>query len=346
MCPQRYYATSNLYPYVIEAVLTRIKLYFCNMLYPAEDYVTQSSKRFIMADTSNDNLAIKESIKKFYNSQGEFPFTAYSINDDEPLEYKSHYSVSGNFYSSLLNSYVTYVPMKLNINLTTYYTTPYDFWRAMTWFAVDEASITRLDVPVIINDVSTYFTIDLDYTTERGQLAFDIEQAFNVGKIYPVIHNVAVRCAYITLASNNTTDKFSGNVVYPVDDILFYLRTLQDARHLEQNPIVDLKYSPDNPEVATSVPANNATNILRNSTIVITFNVGMNETTVLNNIDIVPYIEYDAVFDNYSKILTITPRDLFTASTEYNLLINDNAKSGDDLYLEVDYSLIFITGLS
>jgi hypothetical protein len=344
--PQRYYPTSNLYPYAVEAVLTRIKLYFCSMLYPTEDYVTQSSKRFILSDTSDDANAIRRSIDTFKNSQGQFPFTAYSINDDSPLDYKSHYQVSGNFYSTLINAYISFIPMNLELFMTTYFTTPFDFWRAMSIFALDEATLSRLDIPLIINDVPCYFTIDLAYTTERGQLAFDIEQQFQVGKIYPVIHSVTIKGAYIVLANNSNQDRFEQSIVYPVDDIILYIRTLEDAHNLEQNILLATAYSPDIPEVVTSYPIMNASGVPRSSDITLSFNVGMNEDSVYNNIDIVPYMDKDMSFDFSGRVLTIAPRDLLTASTEYSILINDEAKSSSSIYLASDYELIFTTGLS
>lgn len=343
--PVRYYQDSVFYPYAVEAVLNRIKLYFCNMIYPTEDYATQSSKRFILADVSDDGNAIRRSIDVFKNSQGTFPFTAYNISDDAPLDYRSHLQVSGSYYSELVNAYISFVPMNLDIPMTTYYTTPYDFWRAMSFFAVDEASLTRLDVPLIINGVECYFTIDLAYTTERGQLAWDIEQYFSVGRIYPLIHNITVKCAYIVLANNNNGDKFTGTLVYPVDDIIFYLKRLDDAKNLDQNPTIDTAYSPDTPAVISSIPLSGATGILTTSSIVLTFNNCMNETSVINALDIVPYMDKDMTFDMSSKILTITPRSNMTVSTSYNILINDTAKDGNGLFFETDYNLTFTTGI-
>ncbi len=341
---KRYYSDNNLYPYAVKSVVERVLIYFANILYPNEDYQTQSSKRFILSDTSDDSNAIRRSIDIFKNSQGQFPFTAYSINDDSPLDYKSHYQLSGNYYSDYVGAYISFVPMNLDLFFTTYFTTPYDFWRGMTLFAIDEASITRLEVPVIINNIPSIFTIDLTYTTERGQLAFDIEQQFNVGKIYPVIHSVTVKCAYISLASNNTTDAFGSKIVYPVDDIIFHLSRLTNEANLDQNPNIAISYSPATPIIQASIPINNSLNIARDSSIIITFNVAMNEDSVLNSLDMVPYCDKDMFFDATSKILTINPRDNFLSNTQYTILINNKAKSGNLISLEEDYKLVFTTG--
>lgn len=345
--PARYYSESNLFPYAQKAIIDQVIYYFSQLLYPTEDFTTVSSKRFLLSDVSDDSNAIRRSIDKFKNSQGTFPFTAYSINDDAPGDAKSHYQVSGKHYSELINSYISFIPMTLDLFVTTYFTTPYDFWRAMSIFALDESCLTRLEVPLIINNIPCYFTIDLAYTTERGQLAWDIEQQFQVGKIYPVIHSVTIKGAYIVLASNNTTEgKLIAVPVSPVDDIILYIRTLEDAHNLEQNILLATAYSPDTPEVTSSYPIMNASGVPRSSDITLSFNVGMNEDSVYNNIDIVPYMDKDMSFDFSGKTMTISPRDLLTASTEYSILINDEAKSGSGIYLASDYELIFTTGLS
>ena len=343
---EKYYPTSVNFPYVILSTVERVLVYFAEMLYPTESY-TDARKRILLSNFSDDASAIRRSIDQFKNSNGTFPFTAYSISDDEPILERSNLQKNGTFYSELVGAYVRYIPMNLSIPMVTFYTTPSDFWRAMTYFASDEADMTRLDVPITINDVLTYFVIDLEYTTERGDLAFDIESQFGYGKLYPVVHTVSVKGAYITIdiQKNSTTQVINkAMVVAHVDDIIFQLSQLEDAKHLEQNTLIETQHSPNTPSI-TSVPLNNATGVALISTIVLTFDVAMNEDSVYNNIDIVPYCAKDMSFDISSKILTIIPRDPLTASTEYEVLLNTSVQSGDYIPLEEDYSLIFTTGL-
>jgi hypothetical protein len=336
---ERYYQTDSHYPYAIYAIVERVLVYFAEIIYPDETS-TDARKRIIMANFDDDAASIRKGIDAFKNSNGTFPCTFYNIGDDEPVMERSNLQRNGNFYSELVQSYLRYIPMKLTFPMVTYYTTPFDFWRGMTMFAEDEADMTRLDVPVTINGVLTYFVIDLEYTTERGSLAWDIEQQFGVGKLYPVIHTVDIKGAYITL--NTERDELTqaiktGKLVYHVDDIIFKLS------ELESNKLVSTTHSPDNPIVVSSTPINNATSVLRNSNIVLTFNVAMNENSVISNMDIVPAIDCDMSFDITSKILTINPRDDLASSTLYNILINTNAKSGDLQNLESEYNLTFTT---
>jgi hypothetical protein len=337
---ERYYSVSTNYPYAIQSIVERVIVYFAELLYPNET-LTNARKRIVLANFDDDAASIRKSIEAFKNSNGTFPFTAYNISDDEPVPERTNYQKNGNFYSTLVGAYVRYIPMILTIPMVTYFTTPFDFWRAMTLFAADESDMTRLDVPVVINGVTCSFVIDLEYTTERGSLAWDIEQQFGVGKLYPVVHTIAVKGAYITLdlEKNSTTGVINqARIVYPVDDIIFYLKQLEDEALIEE------KHSPDNPVIVSSTPLNNATEVSRTNPIVITFSESMNETSVSNNIDFVPAFYKQIEFDISGKILTITPAEPLTSSTEYSILINDNAMSDISLPLLADYELNFTTG--
>ena len=344
---ERYYSEDILYPYAVQSVVERVILYFSQMIYPAET-PTEARKRIILSDTSDDGNAIRRSIDSFKNSQGKFPFSAYSISDDEPLGYKSHLQVSGNHYSELIGAYISFVPMILTVPFVTFFTTPSDFWRGMTLFALDEACVTRMDVPITLNGKLCSMTIDLDYTTERGQLAFDIESQFNTGKLYPVIHTVGIKCSYIVLNMQNSPiqDVNGGintpKIIYHVDDIILKLSELQDAKNLDQNPLIDTIHSPSIPIITSNI-INKSIGISKNTNIILTFNVAMNENTVINNVDMVPYCDKDISFDITSKILTINPRSDLTSLTEYEILINTSAKSCDGINLENDYSLTFTT---
>ena len=341
---ERYYPDNIHYPYVLLSVLERVILYFTTMIYPDETYVN-ARKKFIMADTSDDGNSIRRSIDVFKTTGGSFPSTFYNISDDEPLGYKSHLQVNGNYYSELLDAYISFIPMVLTIPMVTIYTTPSDFWRGMTLFAQDESCLTRMDVPVTVNGVLCSMTIDLNYTTERGALAFDVESQFNLGKLYPVIHTIGIKCSYIVIntQTNTTTDNPNQNkVVHHIDDLILKLSELQDAVNLDQNPLLDTVYSPSIPTI-TSIPLNNAVGVSKSSNIVLTFNVAMNEQSVFNNLDMIPYCDKDMSFDVTSKILTINPRSNLTGLTQYEILINTDAKSGDGIYLEDDYSLLFTT---
>jgi len=344
MSGKRYYPDSSNYPYAIKSITERVLLYCSQVLYP-EESTSNAMKRIIMATFDDDALAIKQSISKYKTSQGKFPFTAYGIGDVEFIENKTYYQVSGTYYSRELDAYIRYVPIKFTIPMVTFLTTPYDFWRVMNNFSND--TLTRLDVPITINDQLTYFSIDIGFLAEKGSSAFDIEQQLGYGKIYPVVHTAEISCAYITVDLQRNINSQVINqtkLVYHVDDIILRLSELQDAKNLSNNPLLETLNSPESPLVVSSTPINNATDITVDSSIVINFNVSMNESSIISNMDIVPYFDKDITFDIESKIMTIIPRQNLLNSTQYEILINNNAKSADLQNLESDYILKFTTG--
>lgn len=342
---RRYYPDSSNYPYVIKSITERVILYCTSILYPTESTV-DAMKRMIFATFDDDAKMVGESIERFKTSRGKFPFTAYSVGDVEFLENKTYYQVSGTYYSSELEAYIRYVPIKFIIPMATLLSTPHDFWRVMTKFANDSSSLSRLEVPVTINNNLTSFFIDINFLAEKGSNAFNIEEQLGYGKIYPVVHTAEVSCAYITLdlERSPTTQAINQNkIVYHVDDIILRLNELQDSKNLENNPLLDTLYSPEIPSISSSSPVNDATNISVNSSIIINFNVSMNEPSVISNMDVVPYFDKDIIFDIASKIMTITPRQNLLNNTQYEILINNKAMSSDLQNLESDYTLTFTT---
>lgn len=342
---KRYYEESYNYPYVIKSITERVILYCAQSIYPDET-LENAMKRMIIANFDDDSRAIARSIDVYKTSQGKFPFTAYNIGDVEDYDYKTYYQMSGNYYSPQLEAYVRYVPIKFTIPMVTFLSTPYDLWRVLSNFKNDNSSLTRLDVPVTINDKLTSFSIDVGFLAEKGSLAFDIEQQFGYGKLYPAVHTAEVNCAYITvdLERSPTTQAINQNkIVYHVDDIILRLNELQDSKNLDNNPLIDSITSPETPIISSSIPVNDATGIAVDSAIVLNFNVSMNESSVISNMDIVPYFDKDITFDIESKIMTITPRGNLSNSTEYEILINNNAQSSDLQTLEDDYTLTFTT---
>ena len=342
---KRYYEESSNYPYVIKSITERVILYCAQSIYPDET-LEEAMKRMIIANFDDDSRAIARSIDTYKTSQGKFPFTAYNIGDIEDYDYKTYYQMSGNYYSEQLQAYIRYVPIKFTIPMVTFLSTPYDLWRVLNNFANDNSSLTRLDVPVTINDILTSFSIDVGFLAEKGSFSFDIEQQFGYGKLYPAVHTAEVSCAYITVdleRNVNTQVINETKLVYHVDDIILKLNELQDSKNLDNNPLLETIQSPETPVVSSSTPINESVNVAIDSSIIINFNVSMNESSIISNMDIVPYFDKDITFDIESKIMTITPRQNLLNSTEYEILINNNAQSSDLQTLEDDYTLTFTT---
>lgn len=342
---ERYYAEDTSYPYAVRSILQRVIIYLNDVLYSQE---TQENglKRFILSDTSDDSSAIRRSIDIFKNSQGEFPFTAYNIGDDEITDVKSHLQKSGNYYSPYFDCYISYIPVKLNFSFTTFYTTPFDYWRADNLLSMESASLTRLKVPIEINGKDTFFYINLSFTIEKGSLAWDIEQQFGVGKIYPIVHNVEVEGAFFVIdrekdIDTGTTTKTK--IVYPVDDMILRLYNLENSEILSLNTLIDQRTSPDILEVESVTPANESIDVPLDQVITFIFNDSLNEDSFINNYSVVPYFDHELDFDMYSKMVIITPYENLENNTEYNILINSSLRSYNEQTMEEDFLLRFTT---
>jgi len=344
--PERYYNESNSYPYAVRSILQRVILYFKDVLY-AQDTDEIAMKRFILSDTSDDSAAIRRSIDIFKNNQGEFPFTAYNIGDDTISDVKTHLQKSGNYYSPHFNAYISYIPITLNFSFISFFTTPFDYWRANNLLSMDSASLTRLKVPVEINGIDTFFYITINsLPTEKGSLAWDIEQQFGVGKIYPLVHSVEVEGVFLVVDKGKDENKGTTTVtkiVYPVDDMILRLYNLENSEILSLNTLIDTRVSPDILKVNSTIPVNNSEDIEIDSSITITFNDGVNEDSFINNYSVVPYFEHQVDFDSFSKIVTIIPYESLKNNTEYNILINKELKSVNSQTMENDFLLTFKT---
>jgi len=363
---ERYYKElKEHYPYATLSMVERVKIYIAKMLYPDEKLQVALDKRILLGNFDDDPNAIKKSIDAFKKTNGQFPFTVYSIGENEPYEWKTNLQKNGNYYSEELEAYINFVPVMFTIPMVTFYTTPFDYWRARTVLDYNNSTLTRLNVPVIINDILTAFTIDLTFTMEKGALAFDIEQQFSYGKLYPIVHTIMVKGAFITvnIRTNYDDDLLYDNegnlitdengdvnnsinkpiIIYPVDDIIVQLWNYENKKNLKENILIDRWHSPDTPVVVSSLPINNSKNIPLSSNIQFNFNVPMNEQSVVNNLDFVPYFHYDYTWSNYSKTLNIIPAFELENSTEYIVLLNKKTKSGDDISLAEDFKLNFRT---
>lgn len=344
----RYYdeqIVGNTYPYVYNEIVKRMKLYFCSLLYPDEPLTPDTfNKRWIRADFvgGGNETAIRETLQRFQNTQGSFPFTCWNVDDDEPVDYKSYTHLSGNYYDKNLDCYIAGVPAFLNLNMMTFYNTEYDYFIATTKFMYDLATATRLEVPIMINDIETQFYIDVDMDVTKGDLAFAYEELRTKGQLFNISHNCKIKFYYYILASKTFASEDGKQTqikVYPVDDMVLSLKRLEDKT------LIDSLHVNVIPEISSFIPANNSTGVSRTDDIVITFNTPMNETSLALNLDIVPQFDKESVvWNDTSTVLTIKPVEL-SASTEYIFNISRNAENHLTHTLKQDYEFKFTTGI-
>lgn len=342
---QRYYNEAFIgeyYPYIYKAILERLQIYFCNLLYPDEPF-QDAKKRFILADFvgGGNETAIRQSIENYQNSNGVFPFTAYNIDDDEPVDYKALIHMTGNYYDPDLDCYLSAVPAYLNINMMTVYTTEYDYYIGTAKMMYDLACLTRLDVPIMINGKETFFEIDIDMDVTKGDLAFAYQDHKDKGSLFNISHNCKVKFHYFLLTGktfNSADGKQRPIPLYPVDNMILSLKRMEDKSLIDTLTVSVI------PNVTSSTPASNAVNVSTNSSVFINFNTPMNESSVISSMDIVPNIEGKRIWNNEGTILEIRPYDTLDANTEYNINIYKTAQNYITHPLENDFELKFKTG--
>jgi hypothetical protein len=353
MSSKNFYPDTELYyPDYLDIIIQRLKLYIFNLIYPYMEATTENlSKRLILADfESGDEVAIRKSIETFFNTNATFPFTAYNIGDESLVENQySHLQKTGTWYSKELNMYMAAFPYIINFPMVSFFNTPHDWRRVNTAVNYDDIVLNRIWCPCYINDILTQFPVDFDFETSKGSYSFRYDEALKTGNIFDFVHNVRVyyhKIVGVQPTNATSTGKQIPLVVRPVDDIILALKELNDKANLTNpsNYLINTIIAPKTPVVTTCNIANNATNVSVTQPIIFTFSVAMNETSLLSNIDIVPYASVTKTLDITGKILTITP-DNFTASTQYEILINNKAISADTIPMADDYSLVFTTGV-
>lgn len=346
-----YYSDSNDYPEILKIVMERLRLYFCNFLYPEETF-EQSKSRFIIAEITSSEDLIYKAIEQFptgdntTGTNSSFPFTAYNIGDEEPVEERSHYQKNSTYYSDVLNAYVTAIPYRIEIPMYTFFTNSFDYQRARDMMALDEACATRIECPCIINDIETSFPIDLDYKPTAGEFAYAFEAHLDKGKIYDINHTVTVtyhKFLLVRPASHSESGHQESIPIYPVDNIELSVCSMRN-NDITQNTTIEKLYSSETPSIDSTTPTNDSIDIpIDLSEIVIDFSIGMNEYSVISNLDIIPFVNCLKEFNNDSTQLTLTLSENLINDTNYRIIINDKAKSLDNIPLSEDFILSFTT---
>lgn len=95
--------------------------------------------------------------------------------------------------------------------------------------------------------------------------------------------------------------------------------------------------------VVTSNPEDDDFSIPFNSNVVLTFNVSMDQKSVIDNISMIPSMDMEFSFDTTGKILTINPTGNFTALTEYEVSLSKSAKTNNNVPLKNDVVISFTT---
>jgi hypothetical protein len=330
--PEQYYPISNDYPDLNFAVLEALKYHICTKLYPDEDFATESSNRYLLANfEAGTEVAIRAAIQQFESNQQNMPFTVYSLGEEvQSSERQTHRQKTKKFFSTFLNAYVQSFPVEFDVPMISFFATGFDYNRARTILYDLQGKLDRLYVPITINGVLTAFSADLTYEINKGSYAFEFEEFLQVGNIYDLQHNVNIFYHHLVLDA----------VIAEVDDIevsLYKLINENESFLLKTFPI------PSIPTINNTDPSDTTSNVGIGSNITINFDVPMDENTFLDALGMSPWISADIEWSADSKQVIINPAENLIFDTTYEISLAKSLKSVDNVPLEEDFDFSFTT---
>jgi len=332
--PVNYFSDSTSYPSIINPILERLRYYVCKELfYTTEEYSTSKTQRFILADISNNAFRVASKITKATNFS--MPITVYAIGELETdmnkLAPNAFIKMTYNHtYSAIFNSMASV----LTIPMITIFNTASDYYRAWTILQQSDLKKTLLQVPIVINGISTTIPmlVDNDPPPVKGLYAFELEQQLGVGRINTIQHDFKLYFHNLIIDTD----------IKPVDDIELFLNsyTGDDYRDCIR---ISSGLVPATPSVSSTIPATGATSYPVSSGIIINFNVAMEEDITNSYIDIDPYVWYEANWNSLGSQVIITPNANLTSGTAYTVTVYEEVESGDGVNMSEDYEFEFTT---
>jgi len=344
---EQYYKAQDFdtnFPKVVFSIIEAIKVYTCAVLYPKEEY-RLSQKRFILTDfTGGDDASIRRSIETFKTSQANFPFTSYGIWDNNIVNGQTSYkSKSGRYYSSLYEAYIKTYPCKITIPMVSFFANPHDYERAFQLLYNESVIATRVNVPLYINESLTYIPVNIGFSIAKGSFAGQFDEYLKIGNIWGISHNFDISFFYFHVDAN---DQHGNSLrVAPVDDMYVNFYSFNNPDYRDNPDLIETFHAYPTPTISVSSPIEDATNVSRMEDIIINFSTQMNEESVKENIEFVPFIDARFVWNETSTILTLQLAENLLASTDYEITIAKEANSIGSQNFEDDFVLQFTTGL-
>lgn len=337
---KKYYSNTTIeeYPQQVLNIIDSLKTYLGSVLY-LEDTAADALDRFILADI-NEDASLREATKWFGTHQ-KYPFTAYSIGEQESLKEKfNSIAKTGAYYSSTYNCIIEAKSIKQMFPMFSFFNNPHDYDVAKKIIQKTFDSVVKLDVPITINETDTTFVAEVKLSDfSKGGLAFEILEYLTKNKIYNLNHFLDVYYHDYTISTNT----------YPVDNIqgTFYLPDEEDDSF---NTVFGSGIAQATPILFSSSPADEAIDVPVENSIILTFNVSMDEKSVTDNLDIDPWISHDQTWDTDSKILLLNPYENMSSGITYTISIsrdtdtNETARAWfNEEEIEEDISISFVT---
>lgn len=315
---KKYYdlSVSSNTPQVKKAVAEQVRQKIASVIYNREP-ISSGIARFVIADMEEASTSPRAAAA-FNSANLAYPFTAYNIGDVEfAKEFRSYKQVSGFVYHPLIGKRISSIPARIQIPMITFYSNPDDYEVGQKLLLQDAASLSRTFVTTNLSGYSGIIPITFSYEITKGSYAFAFQEQLRAGNIFDIVHNVTAYFQEIILDG-------TGN--YPVDEIIAYYKTWS-GNDVSQAITQNTMYSAAIPIIASSDPYNGEINVPVENSIIINFNVTMNEQTVEKSITLSPYFENTTTWDLESKILIIDPIYNLTSGTIYTISFDNTAYS-------------------
>lgn len=300
------------------STITRLKIFLASKVF-TENNITDAVAKFIVADiiSGASDAAVDSAVLNFNTSNPIFPFCAYSYDFTERVDdKKSHLARSGKYFDSTLNAYVSSKPVKNSVPFIFFFNNPKDYYTAQKIIHTIIASPSiKLDVPIIVNNITYYFSINVSFEIEKGTYSGAFIEHMRVGNIFDIILNASVSYNDITMDTTN---------IWPVDDMIatiYYPDDENDIYNVEEGQA----YAPPTPAIATTIPVNNATGISKTANIVVNFSTTMAVDSVIDSLELIPYFQYTAEWNDAGTQLTLSPINPLAGLTLYNIIIHKSA---------------------
>ena len=331
---EKYYATSVNYPQIIKAVGEAMREWIAGLLYAQED-LEDALDRIIIADIGgSEDTAIRQASSDF-GTNALYPFTAYNFGDYETvMERRNNYASQTLAYSSALDSFVSAVPIKQEFLAITFANNPNDEERIKKILFETSYNYTLLYASVTINGTAYDYPVKIEFIPSKGGYSFAFSEYLRTNKIFDVSHNFNLYFYDLILDTDTV----------PIDEMT---ASLEEKSPIDDdlNTIVGTKdyLKTSMPEISTSDPVDGATDVPVENSVILTFNVTMDESYVNSAYTLDPYFEHDRLWDDDSKILILNPKENLTSGTLYTIEIDDTARAFYVHDVIDEYELTFTT---
>lgn len=328
MSGTRFYQNLDNYPPVVRSAVKRCLIFVAQILYKEEFEIDPNlaQRRVVISDKVGPEFDISLAIEAFQQFSANMPFTAYNIEAIEDGEIKNWSALSANNYFADVGRYGGAIQQTLTLNFTSFFNRADDYWQAISRLKHGTSVLTRLYVPITLNDVAqstrpgTTYAVDSQYPLDlipeisQGEYAFKFKTYLQENKIYDISHKF--KLSFYDFGFSDYMADLS------VTDMVF--RLFQQHQNGSSTLLETLGFH-DAPIVTSTTPADGALGVNFDiPQIVINFNNPMMELDTQDKIMFTPPIfDYDAIWSSDSKTLTYyiydSPYTTLQPNTDYTI---------------------------